>query len=155
MKRKGPLERFWDKVVKADGDECWGWLASTFPDGYGNFHVDGKNLGAHRFMWAYVLKRELPPGMFICHHCDNPPCVNPAHLFIGTAQDNIDDKVAKGRHGYGLPNTKLTESQVVFVLSSPLVSARKLASQFSVTRQTINLIRQGKRWKHIHPQKAA
>ena len=95
-------DRFWAKVDKT-GD-CWLWTASVFREryGYGKFQA-GENRAntrvvyAHRYSWELV-NGPVPDGLFVCHHCDNPPCVNPAHLFVGTHQDNVDDMMSKGRH---------------------------------------------------------
>ena len=87
--------RFWSKVEKSEG--CWTWTASRDPIGYGTFGFDGKVRKAHRV--AYVLAfGEIPEGHHILHSCDNPPCVNPAHLRSGTRKDNMQDALKRGRH---------------------------------------------------------
>ena len=86
--------RFWSKVVKADG--CWEWTAYRDPLGYGRLNVDGVPVLAHRL--AYELEHgAIPDGMCILHRCDNPPCVNPDHLWLGTQADNSLDMASKGR----------------------------------------------------------
>ena len=91
------MERFWAKVDKS-GD-CWLWTASKTKEGYGYFRFDGAMRKAHRMSWL-LTNGEIPEGMLVCHTCDNPSCVNPKHLWLGTNRDNMDDMNAKGRHGF-------------------------------------------------------
>lgn len=88
-------DRFWSKVTKTDG--CWVWAASRGRQGYGHFDLDGKIEKAHRVAYQLVLG-PIPDGAFILHSCDNPPCVNPAHLRVGTHVDNMRDMVERQRH---------------------------------------------------------
>lgn len=94
-------DRFWNYVDKTD--TCWLWTGAKDRRGYGRFRCGFKINGtrrsetASRFSWA-LLNGPIPDGLDVCHHCDTPPCVNPAHLFIGTRQDNVDDMIAKGRY---------------------------------------------------------
>lgn len=93
---KGVEERFWDKVTKTE--TCWTWSAKKDKNGYGRFSPSGETsqLPAHRFSWE-LHNGPIPEGLLVCHHCDNPECTNPSHLFLGTPQDNMTDKVLKGR----------------------------------------------------------
>jgi hypothetical protein len=99
-------ERFWSKVDRSGGPEaCHPWMAACSSNGYGSFD----HRGAHRVALEIKLGRPLAPGMFACHTCDNPPCCNPAHLFEGTHQANVDDRHSKGRDATGEGNGALTK----------------------------------------------
>lgn len=89
--------RFWAKIDQTGGlDACWPWIGNRIAKGYGIFTYRGRNFGAHRT--AYELAIGLVPNdQWVLHHCDNPPCCNPTHLFLGDAQANVDDMLAKGR----------------------------------------------------------
>jgi len=96
MEIKTIEQRFWEKVKIAGEDECWEWLAAKTHHGYGAFKYEGKICRTHRV--SYILtKGDIPKGLFVCHSCDNPSCVNPKHLWLGTHQDNMDDMYKKGR----------------------------------------------------------
>lgn len=88
-------QRFWKKVHKTDS--CWLWTGAKFKSGYGQIDDKGKTLRAHRV--SYELRYGVTPGDFhVLHSCDNPPCVNPSHLFLGTVKDNMRDCISKNRH---------------------------------------------------------
>jgi hypothetical protein len=97
-------DRFWAKVEVEGPDGCWLWTAATDDWGYGVFGwFDGKNQKAHRIVFAH-LHGPIPAGMKVCHTCDTPSCVNPAHLFLGTDKDNQDDALRKGRRASQRPD---------------------------------------------------
>jgi hypothetical protein len=98
-KRGGPrrelYDRFWEKVSR--NGRCWEWAGSRHKSGYGRINQGGIVLYAHRLAYEFAFGDAMPAGLSVCHHCDNPPCCNPAHLFLGTAADNANDKARKGR----------------------------------------------------------
>jgi hypothetical protein len=94
---KTALERFNEKYYEDKESGCWIWTGAKSPLGYGNFWKDQKYKKAHRAGWEFYFG-DIEDGLFLCHICDNPSCVNPLHMFLGTQQDNIDDMHSKGRH---------------------------------------------------------
>lgn len=117
----GLEERFSKKWEPVTESGCWIWTGYCAPTGYGFIHYKGMPTGAHRASWI-IANGEIPEGMDVCHKCDTRCCVNPSHLFIGTASDNLKDCVAKGRHrgpsGETHPLAKLSDSDVVEIRQS-------------------------------------
>ena len=148
-----PAERFWSKVNKTES--CWLWTACCKQFGYGCFSVSrSKWILAHRASWIFT-NGPIPEGQLILHKCDNPPCVNPSHLFLGTHADNVADKMNKGRYyrgqapkGIDNPASKLTESQVTIIRASAMPQ-EDLAYAFGVSQTTISRIQLRKNWSHI------
>lgn len=167
----GTLEvRFRPKVDERGADECWPWLAMRNSRGYGLIRNDeGKNELAHRVAWRLV-ESILPSRLCILHSCDNPPCCNPAHLFIGTRADNIADMCAKGRdrhpaglqhwshtyperrpRGEGAGQAKLTDAAVRQIRKRVAQgeSYRALGREYGVAKGTIKSAAIGETWAHI------
>ena len=148
------VERFWNQVSKGDGpDDCWEWIGCVSPTGYGSFNIEGKSFAqaTHRVSYEMAFG-PIPKGMFICHKCDNPPCVRPDHLFLGTPADNWADMLKKRRRCYKRgednPNAKLTLVQVLEMKTLyPTLSHRKLAKKYGVSKTTIAGILKGEQWK--------
>ena len=155
MKYFRPIEdRFFEKVKKTK--TCWIWIASLYPNNYGKFWIkDNKSIGAHRFSWE-LHNGSIINKLQVLHKCDNPSCVNPKHLFLGTQLDNMRDKVKKKRHvvlkGEEVKTSKLTIAQVKKIrdlYSKGNITQKELSKQFKVCRQNINMIVNNKRWLHI------
>lgn len=137
------------------GDDCWLWHGCRHSQGYGVMGVGGTIDKAHRIAYRLYVG-PIPPGMCVCHTCDNPPCVNPAHLFLGTCADNQRDMIAKGRAvhpaGEQRPDAVLTADavrQIRKLAGAPGVTQRKLAAMFGVSPTIISLVITGKRWKSV------
>jgi hypothetical protein len=148
-------ERFWEKVKKQKNG-CWIWTGATSSNGYG--HLRQKNqkaISTHRFSW--ILHRgKVPKGKQVLHDCpkrDNRRCVNPAHLWLGSCKENMEDKVAKGRAARGNKSGKsvLTARQVRQIKRLLLrgVSQSEIARRYSVWQTTISCIDLGKTWTHV------
>lgn len=137
-------------------DECWPWTGRPNRE-YGQISLGGKQYGAHRL--AYFIAFGVDPGdLCVCHSCDNPPCCNPAHLFLGTVGDNNRDMVAKGRHskrggaqGGKHPDAKLTEKDVREIRQSR-ETHQALAEQYGVGVTTLASARKRETWKHVERQ---
>ena len=154
-------QRFWPKVDTSAGPNgCWEWTARRTPAGYGQIGSGTRKDGqvyAHRVSYE-LFYGPLADGLYVCHHCDNPPCVNPGHLFAGTPKDNSQDALRKGRlhppmlHGQDAAPAVLRETQAVAIIErrSSGELLRVLAEEFGVTETTISNIARGRTWKHLH-----
>lgn len=149
-------ERFWEKVDKRGPDDCWTWKASQVGDtGYGQFRQGKTMRRAHRV--AYELCHGTRLGQEkVLHTCDNPICVNPAHLLLGTCADNSSDMVSKGRHSYGenRPLSKLTDADVeeireVYTPRCPINGRLGLSRRYKVSPKTIQRAVKRVCWKHV------
>lgn len=128
---------------------CWEWTAARHPSGYGAYRLPGKNEYAHRASFR-LFRGEIPEGVWVCHTCDNRWCVNPDHLWLGSAADNNRDRQAKGRSVVGSEhvNSKLTESDVYDIreMRSEGKTLQAIADRFGVSLSAIHLIATGKTW---------
>ena len=137
---------------------CWPWTGPVGLNGYGRTQRDRHPMLAHRFSLEIDLRRPLAPGMLACHHCDNRVCVNPRHLYEGSAFDNARDAKARRRavppphlRGEEVATSKLTADQVreIRVLIAEGRSVNSTAIRFGVSRLTIDRIVDGRAWKHV------
>ncbi len=145
--RKDPLERFLKFVNKTP--TCWIWTGSK-RWGYGQFNLEWTEfpIGAHRASWI-LLKGPIPDGLWVLHHCDNRPCVNPDHLFLGDVKDNGHDAAKKGRLA-----RKLTPEQVLKIKQELQNGIRQvdLAAKYGVSQPMISAIKVGISWSQYEPQ---
>jgi len=162
--KKTAEERFWEKVKIGAESDCWEWTGHIYHPSpanpnklpYGKFFANSKLFLAHRY--SYELHNgPIPPGMSILHKCDNPKCVNPAHLFLGTHADNMQDVYQKGRKslkgfgaGEGNSHSTLTDDDIRKIRSLfPIHSTREIAEIFGVTQEHISRIVARAVWKHV------
>lgn len=163
MKGRQPrpaLERFEEKIERITESGCWLWthgLSSqkVAKDSYGVFRLTKeKGEKAHRAAWM-LFKGEIPDGMLVCHRCDIPSCVNPAHLFLGTNAENMADMKAKGRakgrKGESHPSAKLNEEKVVAMrkLFEAGMTSYELAPIFGVSKSLVHVVVSRQNWKHV------
>jgi hypothetical protein len=152
-----PVDRFWYKVQKSDG--CWEWQGCKNRQGYGLATVRGSTMAASRYAYELTFG-PVPTEMHVCHHCDNPPCVRPDHLFLGTPQENKDDARRKGRRVGRFPRlgpkprphgrkAKLDVEAVAYIRANYVpwkVSLYALAKRFGVDPRTVHRVVTGETW---------
>jgi hypothetical protein len=155
--RSHPVEvRFWAKVDKRGPDDCWKWQAGGIKLGYGMFKWNGISWLVHRVAWTLTYG-PIPIGLCVLHNCDNPPCCNPEHLFLGTRADNNADKMKKGRwRAAPKPRSKngrskLTENQVIEIRHRRSLGEklRSIADDYPVGYKHISDICKRDSWTHV------
>ncbi len=152
------MDRFWNKVEKTEG--CWNWIAAKSLKGHGRFRIDGKLYSPHRLVYEWE-HGEIPEGMLVCHHCDNPSCVRLDHLFLGTSSDNMKDAYDKGRlsHWKGIRaygeqhgHSKMTNETVRQLRKDRKIkntSYRKLGKKYGITYTAVRKIVKRITWKNV------
>lgn len=147
------MDRFWAKVDKTEG--CWTWNATTrgrLPCRYGAIKIDGMMVSAHRVSWE-LHHGPIPVGLQVLHDCDNPLCVRPGHLFLGTHQLNMTDRDAKSRQNKGSAvNTAVLTEKDIPIIRRWLADGwnqRRVADTWGVCKGTIQAIAAGKTWRHV------
>lgn len=153
------MASFMSRVEIKNANDCWLWKGCTYNCGYGSFLWRGKMRGANRVAWEIANGQDVPEGMDVCHTCDRPLCVNPAHLWLGTHRDNMLDAVKKGRNAHGEKSrvNKITEAQARRILAMRPVQyprrtmglAGTIAKEHRITMGAVHAIWRGKSWKHI------
>lgn len=149
-------KRFWAKVDKSG--ECWVWTGAKNLKGYGRFKIARKFYSPHRLVWEWS-NGPIPDKMDVCHHCDNPSCVNPKHLFCGTRSENMLDAGRKGRlstyqraRGSEVGSAKLTKEQVIEIRTTYAkgrMNQREIANAYGVGRTTVRHIIHRRTWRHV------
>lgn len=144
------IHRFWNKVEKTP--TCWLWTGYRQRDGYGKLTVAGRSVRAPRYSWE-ITNGPIPDGMQVCHHCDNPPCVRPDHLFLGTGRANAADRNSKNRQALGERNrnARLTEPLVLELRELHRVGhgSAELARRFGLGEDAVRFAVTGRTWRHI------
>jgi len=153
--RKNKLSDVWRRIYKNGEDECWEWVGCKDNHGYGIIMIDQVLWRSHRAVYTSTYNT-IPDKLCVCHHCDNPSCCNPKHLFLGTYQDNSIDMVKKGRHcdvrGIKHGRCKLLERDVLEIrrlYSSGNYSKTELSKKYNIGRTQITRIINNESWKHI------
>jgi HNH endonuclease len=153
-----PVTQFWARISKSsDTSECWSWQGSTAPFGYGQIFYMKKKFAAHRLSWE-IHFGPIPTDLLVCHKCDNPPCCNPEHLFLGNNSTNSLDMHAKGRasivNGEDNGHALLTEDEVrtirrLYAFRKRGRTAREIAERYSVSPAVIYDAVHRRTWAHI------
>ncbi len=147
------VKRFNAKVAVTAPNDCHEWIAAKTSEGYGIFRFAGKNMTAQRFAW-WISTGIWPAKLMVCHSCDNKLCCNPAHLWLGTAKENMQDALAKGRMAVGERNgsAKLTEREVRQIRTEYAArdtTYRQLADEHNVAHSLIGGVVRGESWRHV------
>jgi hypothetical protein len=157
-------QRFWEQVQACESG-CLEWTGTKNPQGYGRLHGHGRGFQAHRYSYELHFG-DIPPGVVVCHRCDNPSCVNADHLFLGTQKDNVDDCREKGRFvdgrrnlqsgalmvGERHPCAKLAEADVLEIRrlhAEGKLNQREAAARYGVAHSNIHAVVHRIHWKHL------
>lgn len=151
LSRRSSIEERFSKHSRWEG-ECRIWGSCTQGGGYGVLTVKGRRHLAHRLAWI-ERNGNIPAGMYVCHRCDEPRCINPDHLFLGTQTDNMRDASRKGRvsHGEKNHNARLTATQALAIYNDSR-NEREIAKAYGVHFGHVNDIKRGRRWRRVTGQ---
>lgn len=154
LSRPKVSSRFWKKIDVRAPNDCWIWTGAKWGTGYGKMYLPGPvPFGAHRASWIIANQQNQPADMFVCHECDVKPCVNPAHLYLGTPLDNSRDAIVRGQFPIGSRQgiAKLVEADIPIIrrLSDEGIPTNAIARRFGVSNGAIWLVVNGRNWRHI------
>lgn len=143
-------ERFHRSYVPEPNSGCWIWTKSLQGRGYAQISIGRSKPGRANIVSYLLHKGEIPSGLFVRHTCDCRWCVNPDHLILGTAQDNVNDAIARGRHCHGERHgsCRLTQDQAQAIKSDARMNS-VIAAEYGVSERQVGLIKAGRRWKHL------
>jgi len=154
MAGRSTARRFWDKVDRSNDDECWEWQYHRNEDGYGQFGYDGRVELAHSVV--LMLHGETLGEEYVLHHCDNPACVNPEHLYVGDQEDNMQDREERSGYEHPLgeehPRSSLSDDDVAVIkwkLENTDMIQKEIANEYGVSREAIGEISRGATWTHV------
>jgi len=141
------LDSFWNIIDR--GPSCWEWPFGKDRDGYGKMRVNGENKRVHRIAYELAIG-PIPKNMMVCHHCDNPSCVRPDHLFLGTPKDNAHDMALKGRaiQGEQHHSARISREDVIKIRLDTR-PARTIGSDYGISKTAVERIRKRVTWKHV------
>jgi hypothetical protein len=149
-----PIKRLASRIERRGPDDCWPWTGSVSHNGYGRMYACGRSHNATRLLWSLV-HGDIPQGFLICHHCDNPSCMNLRHLYLGTPADNMRDRTARGRtkgpKGERNHSAKLTEDDVRLMrqMRNKGASLTEIMQRFNITACPASMAYRGLTWRHV------
>ena len=149
------IQRFWKRVNRRQPTDCWPWIGCTNGLGYGRVKLGARCtpvVYTHRVAWELSFGA-IPEGKQVLHRCDNPPCCNPGHLFVGTQLDNMHDAIAKGRNARGarVGSAKLTDAKVLEIRAARAGGEKgvSVAARFGISQATVSEVCSGKLWRGV------
>lgn len=147
MSEESQAKRFWEQVkIIDDATSCWIWTGLRNTKGYGHFMFNEVHTFAHRIVYGYTFP-DFDKSLHVCHHCDNPPCCRPDHLFLGTNDDNVRDKIAKNRQSAKITSEKVRDIRKLYATGQ--YTMKDLGQTFGVGLTQISRIVNRVRWTHV------
>jgi len=138
--------KFWPRVAIKESAECWLYKGCKDSHGYGWLTFRNRQIRASRLAWMIHNNLEVPQGKFVLHKCDNPPCCNPAHLYLGTQKDNVRDMLVRGRYPSVFTPAEVRD---IFYRAHRVETGTSIAKCYGITQSMVSAIKRGIRWKHL------